>query len=326
MSKQTKSTLTNSTLTKSTLTNSTLTNSTLTNSTLTNSTLTNSTLTNQTLINPTEYYLYDFGVNYAKEKSYPTPTLNKILADSYADGLEAVVSISNSIGESVRNIKLSKLYNQSESESKQTQSIQPPTYPTFHYTLGCHPHNAKHFKKTDIDFIRENLSDPWCFAIGECGLDYNRMFSPKDDQIAAFEAQIILAKETNSKLYLHCRDAYDDFVSVLKKHDYYNGLVHCWTGPSDQALELSKLGFKLGITGWVYDNRRNRDLINTIRNIDIRSFLTETDAPFMPIYPAKISQPSDVAYIVEKIAEIKRLNIDECGEIIYKTSREFIKK
>jgi TatD DNase family protein len=255
------------------------------------------------------YYTVDFGVNFANKKRYSDKLLDELLTVSYNEGVDKVVSISNSILESKRNIELSAKYE------------------NLHFTIGIHPHNAKQFRgKSDIDFIESNISNQKCFGIGECGLDYSRMFSTVVEQKMAFEAQIILAKKHNVKLYLHCREAFDDFVEILSKHAYYNGLVHCWTGTLEQAKILTKMGFRLGITGWIFDKRRNRDLLNTILDpeITLDMLVVETDAPFMPIYPAKESVPSDTAYIVEEIARIKKIDVVKCGQTLYNNSLKWL--
>ena len=115
-------------------------------------------------------------------------------------------------------------------------------------------------------------------------------------------------------------------TNFIKKHKYYNGLIHCFTGTLIQALEFTKLGFKLGITGWICDKRRNKDLIEVIShpNITIDMIVIETDTPFMPIHPKKESTPSDLWIVLEKIAEIKKLDINYIGEKIYDNSKKFL--
>jgi TatD DNase family protein len=154
------------------------------------------------------------------------------------------------------------------------------------------------------------------------------MFSPKDKQIYAFEEQIKLAKELNIKLYLHCRDAYDDLIHIIKKYNYFNGLIHCFTGNIIQAIEFTKLGFKLGITGWLLDKRRNKDLQDVISHpeITIDMLVIETDAPFMPLYPKKESTPSDLWIVLEEIAKIKNMDLNVVGEKIYDNSVKFLSR
>lgn len=153
-------------------------------------------------------------------------------------------------------------------------------------------------------------------------IDHNRMFSPKEIQLEVFRLQIDLASKYNLPLYLHRRNAWDDFIRLLKEKNYFNRLVHYFTGNLAQATELTGLGFKLGITGWIFDSIRNNDLVNVIKSkkITLDMLVVETDAPFMPIKPAKESVPSDTCYIVEEIARLKQMDIIECGKQIYSTS------
>ncbi len=252
----------------------------------------------------------DFWVNFANTKRYPEAKLAQLLNDSYNQGVDKVVSISNSIREARINIELGV------------------KYPMLYYTLGIHPHDAKSYRTGDIEFIEQNLTNDKCFGVGECGLDYSRMFSPKEKQLEVFGLQIDLAKKTDSNLYLHCRDAYDDFIQILKEKNYYKGLVHCFTGNIDQALELTGLGFKLGITGWILDSRRNKDLVRVVRDsrITLDMLVVETDAPYMPIHPAKESVPADTGLIVEEIARLKKIDFIECGKQIKLNAEKFLNK
>ena len=127
-------------------------------------------------------------------------------------------------------------------------------------------------------------------------------------------------------MYLHCRDAYDDFIEIIKKHNYYNGLIHCFTGNITQALEFTKLGFKLGITGWLLDKRRNKDLQAVVSHpeITIDMLVVETDAPFMSLYPKKESISSDLWYVLEEIANLKKLDNHSGGAKIYDNSVKFL--
>ncbi len=257
------------------------------------------------------YFTVDFGVNFANTKRYPNNKLVEILNKSYNDGVDKVVSISNDFNESITNLSLSQQFK------------------NLHFTIGIHPHSASSMIKNKdkfIEFVDKNINNPKCFGIGECGLDYNRMFSQKEDQINAFNIQIELAKKYNKPLYLHCRDAYDDFIKVLKEQNYYNGLVHCFTGNIVQALELTSLGFKLGITGWIFDKRRNKDLVQVIKDkrIKIEMLVVETDAPWMPLYPNKESTPTDTGYIVEEIAKLKNMDLITCGKTIYNNSIQLL--
>lgn len=255
------------------------------------------------------YFTIDFGVNFGHTKRYPDDVLDKLMEDSWKAGVDKVVSISNNIKECYRNLKLGDIHKD------------------LHFTVGIHPHNAKEYKEGDLKFLEEHIKDPKCFGIGECGLDFNRNFSPQDKQLEVFEKQIILAKKHNAKLYMHCRDAHDEFIALLKKHEYYNGLLHCFTGNINQALEITSLGFKIGITGWLLDKQRNKDLVEVVKDdrITLDMLVVETDAPFMPVHrKRRESFPADTGVIVETIAELKKMDNVECGKKIYENSISFL--
>ena len=154
------------------------------------------------------------------------------------------------------------------------------------------------------------------------------MFSPKDIQNQVFHRQLQIANQLHSNVYLHCRDAFDDFIQIVRQYQDIKGLVHCFTGNLNQARQLTHLGLKLGITGWLYDNRRNYELICTVRDpsITLDMLVVETDAPFMPIAPDLVSNPWDTGAIIEKIAHLKHIDTITCGQIIYQNSIKMLSK
>ncbi len=240
----------------------------------------------------------DVGVNFSSR--YSDAKINEILEESKSC-VDKIVTISNSIKEIRRNQQISQ------------------QHPCMYFTVGVHPHNAKSITNlTELDVLKTYVNDSKCVAIGECGLDYDRMFSPKVKQLEVFERQILIAKESKMPLYLHCRgDAYDDFFTMLSKHGYYNGVVHCFTGNRDQARKICQLGFHIGITGFLLDSRRNRDLVEALRHIPLERLLVETDAPFLSIDRKRDSHPMDTGDIVYEIARIKKVDPIKCGQQIY---------
>jgi TatD DNase family protein len=260
------------------------------------------------VINKMNLPLIDCGVNFGS-KHYSLDKLNRLLQNAGSKQVTHVLSISNSIPEVRQNIL-----------NYQHLQASPVKYL---YTAGVHPHNAKNFEReSSVEFLEECLQSPQCVAVGECGLDYNRMFSPKEDQIKAFEAQIEIAKRCNKQLYLHCRDAFDDFIHILRLHNYFNGLVHCFTGNLEQALAFTSLGFQIGITGWLLDKRRNHDLVEAIQDprITLEMIVVETDAPFLSIQKNRKSVPEDTLHIIERISELKKIPFEECSQVIYQNS------
>ena len=253
------------------------------------------------------YYYIDIGVNFA-DKKYTQQSVVNILDNFYENYGESVISISNYVNEIETNRNLSN----SDTKCK------------LYYTAGCHPHNAKQMKhKSQYDLIENELENKKCLCVGEIGLDFNRNFSPQNVQIKVFENQIQIAKKLNKPMYIHCRDAFDELIVSLTKFNYYNGVIHCFTGNAYQANKFVKLGFKLGITGWLLDKRRNADLVEAVKEISIEALMVETDAPFMALKKQKQSIPNNVEVIINEIAHLKNMDKYECGKIIYNTTKKF---
>jgi TatD DNase family protein len=150
-------------------------------------------------------------------------------------------------------------------------------------TAGVHPHNARCWDESVRDQIRALASGPGIVAVGECGLDYNRDYSPRDKQRECFSAQIDLAAELGKPLFLHVRDAFEDFSAILKKNRgrFSRAVVHCFTGGEKELETCLELGCYIGITGWICDERRGSGLIPLVKKIPPDKLLLETDAPYL---------------------------------------------
>lgn len=150
-------------------------------------------------------------------------------------------------------------------------------------TAGVHPHDAKSWTADSEQVLRQLLTDPKVVAVGECGLDYNRDFSPREQQRHCFEAQLQLAQAVQKPVFLHQRDAHDDFIALLR--DYRAKLsgvvVHCFTGSRAEMEEYIDLDCFIGITGWLCDARRGQDLRALLPYVPPGKLLIETDAPFL---------------------------------------------
>lgn len=150
-------------------------------------------------------------------------------------------------------------------------------------TAGVHPHDAARCDAGTIAALRQLAAAPEVVAIGECGLDHNRDFSPRPVQETWFKRQVELAIELKLPLFLHERDAAGAFLAVL------DGLapppervvVHCFTGDAPTLRQYVKRGFYVGITGWICDERRGQHLRALVREIPRDRLLVETDAPFL---------------------------------------------
>ncbi|MDN6868935.1 TatD family hydrolase [Aeromonas caviae] len=150
-------------------------------------------------------------------------------------------------------------------------------------TAGVHPHDAKSVDEETLPALRELAALPQVVAIGECGLDYNRDFSPRPVQDAVFDAQLALAAELGMPVFLHCRDAHDKFVEILRPWlpRLPGAVLHCFTGSDTELDECLALGLHIGVTGWLCDERRGQLLREQVARIPAGRLMIETDAPYL---------------------------------------------
>jgi len=150
-------------------------------------------------------------------------------------------------------------------------------------TAGVHPHHAAEFGPATAGTLVELAAHPEVVAIGECGLDYFRDFSPRDRQRFAFERQLGLAAVTGKPLFLHQRDAHDDFLAMVREavRDVAGGVAHCFTGDRAQMEAYLELGLYIGITGWICDERRGQALQAAVAGLPLDRVMLETDAPYL---------------------------------------------
>jgi len=178
-------------------------------------------------------------------------------------------------------------------------------------TAGVHPHDAKHWDSASSASFEALWADDRVVAVGECGLDYNRMFSPREAQRQAFEAQIDAGVRTGKPLFLHCRDAFDDFEAMLRDGAAAgaHGVVHCFTAGAAEAEACLALGFDIGITGWVTDAVRGTELRDAVRVIPADRLHLETDAPYLrPKNAGKTrpyNEPALLPFVARAVAELK---------------------
>ncbi len=171
-------------------------------------------------------------------------------------------------------------------------------------TAGVHPHHAADFDDASVEIITSLSKNPAVVAIGECGLDYYRNFSPRQAQLHAFRAQLDLAIEASLPVFLHQRDAHDDFIEVLEPMmpRLSRAVAHCFTGEGESLREYLAMGLWIGVTGWICDERRGAHLQDIVATIPDDRLLIETDAPYLlprTIQPKPKSRRNEPAYLPE---------------------------
>lgn len=162
-----------------------------------------------------------------------------------------------------------------------------------HATAGVHPHDAKSWNNNTRQQLHQLSLTPEVVAIGETGLDFNRNYSPPSDQEYAFEQQLELAADCGLPLFLHERDAHQRQLEILStyREKISRAVIHCFTGTRQQLYNYLDLDFYIGITAWICDPKRGRELQQIVKDIPLRRLMIETDAPFL--WPKNLKHPKN---------------------------------
>jgi TatD DNase family protein len=205
--------------------------------------------------------------------------------------------------------------------------------PRLSCTAGVHPHNASTWSREAESELRALASRPEVVAIGECGLDFDRDFSPRDAQLRCFEAQLAIAAELRMPVFLHERAAHDAFAAVLARMRprLARAVVHCFTGDDATLACYLDLDLHIGITGWICDERRGKHLRASVRRIPSDRLMIETDAPFlMPRDVPKREQPPNgrnepslLPYVLRAVAGARGESAESLAQTTRETSRAF---
>ena len=169
-------------------------------------------------------------------------------------------------------------------------------------TAGVHPHHATELTAAVLAELRQLALEPQVVAVGECGLDYYRNYSPRAAQQQAFHRQLELAGESGKPVFLHQRDAHEDFIAILREHGatIAGGVAHCFTGGAAELESYLELGLAIGITGWICDERRGSHLLQLVRRIPAERLLLETDGPYLlprDLIPKPASRRNEPVYL-----------------------------
>lgn len=214
--------------------------------------------------------------------------------------------------------------------SREAQALAREYPGRLYATAGVHPHDSQHCGEDTIPELRRMAELDEVAAIGECGLDFNRDFSPRPLQEKWFEAQVALAEELQMPLFLHERDAHRRFCEILKATRRSTaGVLHCFTGTREELRACLDMGLHIGITGWICDERRGTHLRELVREIPLDRLMIETDAPFL--LPRSMSgkpkdgrnEPAFLTHVLETVAACLDKPIAEVVEATTKTAKRF---
>ena len=253
--------------------------------------------------------LIDIGANLTHAAFQPD--LDEVVARAHAAGVGELVGTGTGVEESRAAVALAA------------------AHPALYATAGVHPHHASACDEATIPALREIARHPKVVAIGECGLDFNRNYSPHPSQEQWFLAQLELGIELGKPLFLHSRDAHPRFAGILRAHRPPKAVAHCFTGEKAELQAYLDLGLYIGITGWICDERRGRHLLELVRDIPRDRLLLETDAPYLtprdlrPQPKARRNEPAFLPHIARAVAHALGRPVEDVAAETTRNAREF---
>ncbi len=200
-------------------------------------------------------------------------------------------------------------------------------------TAGVHPHRAADWNAEGEALLRDLLAEPEVVAVGEAGLDYFRDFSPRPDQQRAFEAQLQLGVDSGLPLFLHLRDAHEDFHAMLRgaRDALGDVVVHCFTGSREELHAYLDLDCHIGITGWICDERRGTHMKDYLGDIPAERLMIETDAPYLkprnlrPRVKSHRNEPRFLPWILGTLAAVRGDHPADLARVTTDNARRFFR-
>ncbi|HSO39297.1 MAG TPA: TatD family hydrolase [Labilithrix sp.] len=203
--------------------------------------------------------------------------------------------------------------------------------PRLFSTAGIHPHHASTHGPDAVVALRELCARREVLAVGECGLDFDRNFSPRAEQLRCFEAQLELAAELRLPVFLHERAAHAEFAEILARHRVrlVRAVVHCFTGTGEELARYLDLDLHIGLTGWICDERRGTHLRELVSRIPQDRLMIETDAPYIlprdirPKPASNRNEPSLLPYVLRAVARARGESPEALARSTTETAQAF---
>lgn len=237
--------------------------------------------------------LIDIGVNL----THPSfaDQQHALLERAYAAGVQGLILTGTSLAESHHALQLCR---QLDADAAHLFS-----------TAGIHPHDASSWSSDSYSELKTLLSDPRVRAVGECGLDFNRDFSPRAQQEKVLEHHLALAAELQLPVFLHERDADERLLSIVRsfRDQLSAAVVHCFTGEKRALFNYLDMDLHIGITGWICDERRGSHLHPLVKDIPRGRLMLESDAPYLlprSLGPKPKNGRNEPAYLTEVLREV----------------------
>ncbi len=202
-------------------------------------------------------------------------------------------------------------------------------YRGVYVSVGIHPHSASGFNEEVMGEFERMAEDPKVVAIGETGLDYHYMNSPREDQIRSFEAHMELARRHELPFVVHVRDAEEELLSMLRETDLgpRPGVIHCFSGDYETAKKYLDLGFFISFSG-IVTFKRAEEVRDAAARIPIERLLYETDSPYLAPVPLRgqPNEPCNVVYVARLISKLRGLSLEEFTQIVFENVTELFPK
>lgn len=222
--------------------------------------------------------------------------LERIIESSLEAGVKAFLVPGFDLVSSVKAVELAKKYQ------------------TIWAAVGIHPHDAKSWDQAVATQLEQLLVEPKVVAVGEIGLDYHYNHSTKEEQLRAFIEQINIAQQYHKPVIIHNREAHQDTFETLTREGVgaAGGVMHCFSGSKQMAIEFIKLGFHISFAGSLTFKNAVK-LREAASEIPLEKLLVETDCPYLAPHPhrGQRNEPLYVKLVGEKLAEIKKLPVKE---------------
>lgn len=196
---------------------------------------------------------------------------------------------------------------------------------TVRCAVGIHPNYSHEVDESELPRLRETQADPCVLALGEMGLDYFHQFADRNRQRKFFEYQVQLAVEVNKPVVIHCREAFDDFLAIMRGFPSVRAVVHCFTGTKDEARRSLDAGFLFGFTG-VVTYKKSDELREVVKFLPADRMLVETDAPYLspePMRKQKLNEPALVVHTAAAIASVRGTTLTEIDRMTTENALRF---
>ena len=234
--------------------------------------------------------------------------LDSVLSRAIAAGVSRMITISTSVGDAIDCIEL----------CRGRQNLR--------CSVGVHPNYVAEEDEANLPQLRGLMANPEVVTIGEIGLDYHYGLQHKERQARFFGEQLQMAVDGGKPVVVHCREAIDDTLAILRGFPAVRAVFHCFTGTVPDARKVLDAGFMLGFTGPI-TYKKSDELREVVKLTPLDRLLVETDAPYLspePMRKQKVNEPALVMYVAEMVAQLKGKTLVEIDQITTENAKQIL--